>query len=125
MIYNLLISIFSLTATFGLVPNQTNETCMECSIYVPNAFSPNADARNDEFFIHPEATCQFSEFTVQIFDRWGNLLFTSDSPGFSWDGQVNNQDLPQAVYLYAIQYTLEGGSDSDRETLIGQLNLIR
>ena len=48
-------------------------------VYIPNAFSPNQDAINDEFKIY-YATPPI-EFQLEVFDRWGNcLLYTSPSP---------------------------------------------
>lgn len=122
MNYLLIIFLFS---SIGLNPTSVETSCQSCSIYIPNAFSPNNDSRNDEFFINPEAACQFADFSVHIFSRWGELIYTSENPDFRWNGKVNNQDVPQAVYLYAIKYTLIGADDSNQESLIGHLNLIR
>jgi gliding motility-associated-like protein len=73
-------------------------------LYAPNAFTPNGDGINDSFgckaiFVH--------EFKMSIFDRWGNLIFTSTSIDKPWDGKANNGDIlaQQDVYIYSVEVT--------------------
>jgi gliding motility-associated-like protein len=70
------------------------------TIAYPNAFSPNGDGINDIFRI---PSLNVTEFEVFIFDRWGNQIFFSDNPKFTWDGTVNGQPLPDGVYVMRIQ----------------------
>jgi len=113
-------SLGLLTGKFG------SDSCMDCNIYVPDAFSPNGDARNDEFAIYPGTSCTFTDFQVRIFDRWGNLHYESDQFDFAWDGRSGSEDLPQAVYYYVISYALEAGNDNvAKESLQGYVNLLR
>ncbi|MEQ8706354.1 MAG: gliding motility-associated C-terminal domain-containing protein [Phaeodactylibacter sp.] len=90
-----------------------------CSPYLPNAFSPNADGRNDTFF--PFVVCPNATYTLQIFDRWGNLVFESTDSNPEWDGQINGRAAPIGVYIYVVQ--LE--TAFTRETFSGELNLVR
>jgi len=99
--------------------------CAECAIYIPNAFSPNGDARNDEFLIYPEAACAFNTFAIKLYDRWGNVFFESEDPNFSWNGTIKNQDAPSAVYFYVIQYSLQNADDANSETISGDIALLR
>ena len=75
----------------------------ECNFYIPNAFSPNNDGRND--FFTPVFYCDVSEFEIKIFNRWGEKVFNTDIPGSGWSGKVNNEKVPQGVYAYVIDYT--------------------
>lgn len=66
---------------------------------VPNAFSPNGDGRNDYF---TAGTLFLQDLFVQIFDRWGNLVYQSANPAFKWDGSLGGEPLPEGVYVYTI-----------------------
>ncbi|HLF65308.1 MAG TPA: gliding motility-associated C-terminal domain-containing protein, partial [Saprospiraceae bacterium] len=62
------------------------------TLFIPNAFSPNGDNVNDEWMIvlnDPEIT----GVQCQIFDRWGNLIFVTESSPIVWDGKFNNQEM--------------------------------
>jgi gliding motility-associated-like protein len=74
------------------------------AIFVPNAFSPNADGLNDGFM--PLMFNVLSEdYTMQIFDRWGNLIFETNDINKSWDGRANggNNIAQIDTYVWKIQ----------------------
>ncbi len=80
----------------------TYEDCSECEItFIPNVFSPNYDGINDEF--RPFG-CSPSVYELKIFDRWGQLLFVSNSISDGWDGKLNGQFMNPGVYVYIIDY---------------------
>jgi gliding motility-associated-like protein len=69
-------------------------------VYIPTAFTPNADGNNDlwelsglEVYPNPE---------VQIFNRWGNMVFYSKGNYVSFDGTDKNKALPEGMYIYKI-----------------------
>jgi len=68
---------------------------------VPNVISPNGDGVNDFFCISLENS---TDFLIEIFNRWGKSVFTSDDSGFRWDGKFNQNDLPCGTYFYLISY---------------------
>ncbi len=70
------------------------------AIIVPNAFTPNRDRVNELWEI--ENIENYPEVRVEIFNRWGNLVFTSNGYGTPWDGTYNGEDLPVATYYYMI-----------------------
>ncbi len=71
-------------------------------IRVPNAFTPNGDGINDEF----GAAGKFvSDFFMQIFNRYGQLIFQSSSIQHKWDGRVRGQLQPSGTFIYSIRYT--------------------
>ncbi len=71
-------------------------------IYFPNAFSPNNDGVNDEFF---PFDFNVSEFHLRIYNRWGQLVFASDNLDEHWDGTVDNVPCSMGVYIYSAVYS--------------------
>ena len=70
-------------------------------LYIPNVFSPNNDGFNDLF--GPQGK-DFEVITFRVFDRWGSILFESDSNNTFWDGRVNGKFLDAGVYIYSLSY---------------------
>lgn len=73
----------------------------EFEFYIPNAFTPNDDGKNDSF----SAKGVFiKQYEMMIFDRWGNLIFVSDDINKGWDGKINHgtEIALQDVYVYSI-----------------------
>lgn len=66
---------------------------------IPNVFTPNGDKINDEFSYRNAEDWQF---TTQIFNRWGQLLY-HDSDGKFWDGTYKGEVVPDGVYFYMIE----------------------
>ena len=64
-------------------------------IYVPNAFSPNADGLNDILRAKPIGIKDFHYF--RIFNRWGNMVFTTADPLIGWDGKLKGVDQTQGT----------------------------
>lgn len=71
-------------------------------LYVPTAFSPNGDGSNDQLEIYIGSG--YTDFKLQIFDRWGATIFTAMRPEDKWDGTVNNTGVavPDAVYVMQV-----------------------
>jgi gliding motility-associated-like protein len=77
-------------------------------IYVPNVFTPNGDGQNDGFYV--DVTNNMGkEMFVQIFNRWGNLVFEINDFTTKWDGTVNGKDASAGVYFY--KYRVVGMND--------------
>jgi gliding motility-associated-like protein len=66
-------------------------------IYVPTAFTPNGDGRNDLFYVYPVG---FTLDKLQIFDRWGNLIFITSDPNHGWDGTFNGRRLNAGTFVW-------------------------
>ncbi|MBO0934066.1 T9SS type B sorting domain-containing protein [Fibrella aquatilis] len=73
-----------------------------CTIYAPDAFSPNADGLNDVFA--PVACGDITMTALRVYNRWGELIFRTNSLPFSWDGTYRHQPCPAAVYHWQIDY---------------------
>jgi gliding motility-associated-like protein len=68
---------------------------------IPNAFSPNGDAINDTWVI--KYLDSYPGATVQVFDRYGKLVFSSTGYQSPWDGKLNGVYVPVGVYYYVIE----------------------
>jgi gliding motility-associated-like protein len=90
------------TDSLGCQSYATVTVDLLCSTYiVPNVFTPNGDGKNDNFLIDAFG---FSSYHIEIYDRWGILMFTSDTPDSSWDGRnLKGQIAPDGVYYYIIK----------------------
>lgn len=77
-----------------------------CHIYLPTAFSPNGDGLNDQLTV--ATRCALSSYEMEVYDRWGRLLFRSNQLDRGWDGYFNGQLLPPGAYPFVIRYTPEG-----------------
>lgn len=74
-----------------------------CQVFVPNSFSPNNDGINDLFGVEDE--CVINGFAFSIFDRWGNLIFSSTDINFAWDGKLpTGQSTQDGVYVWKMKY---------------------
>jgi gliding motility-associated-like protein len=71
-----------------------------CNIWMPNAFSPNADGINDIF--KPEAGGHPKEYVMHIYNRWGQTVFSSFNIAQGWDGNINGKPADIADYYYRI-----------------------
>lgn len=72
----------------------------EFQLYVPNAFTPNGDGKNDAFFAKGESV---AEYEMIIYDRWGNQLFRTEEVFGEWDGTTNGIETPLGVYVWVIR----------------------
>lgn len=68
---------------------------------IPNAFSPNGDGLNDVLYVINHLNITLLEFT--IYDRWGELVFTSNDIHNGWDGTINNQEAEVGTYMYVMR----------------------
>jgi gliding motility-associated-like protein len=85
-------------------------------IYVPTAFTPNGDGKNDRWEI-PFLDPSFGG-TVNVFDRWGHLVYHAASETVSWDGKLNGTPQASGVYVYVITFKNNGMMLKGTVTLI-------
>ncbi|MCB0478068.1 MAG: gliding motility-associated C-terminal domain-containing protein [Crocinitomicaceae bacterium] len=70
----------------------------EVQIYIPNIFSPNNDGQNDIFKVYGPA---WKHYKMEIYNRWGGLIWESEDANVQWDGtHKNGEECPQAVFVY-------------------------
>jgi len=80
----------------------TASTTLKTAIDItfPNGITPNADGRNDTWAI--DLIEQFPQCQVEIYNRWGQLLFQSTGYVQQWDGIFDGKPLPVGTYYYII-----------------------
>ncbi|MFK7982692.1 MAG: gliding motility-associated C-terminal domain-containing protein, partial [Saprospiraceae bacterium] len=72
---------------------------IECKVFlIFNGFSPNGDNINETFTI--DGIENFPNNQIQIFNRWGNMVFEQAGYKGQWNGTWNNKDLPDGTYFY-------------------------
>mgnify|MGYP001205846799 CR=1 FL=1 len=69
-------------------------------VEVPNSFTPNADGMNDTWNLDFSA---YGTVSVQVYSKWGKLVFETNNPIVQWDGQYNGNDLPAGTYYYVLK----------------------
>lgn len=79
-----------------------------CEVIGPGAFSPNGDQVND-FFTQLDCT-DLSEYTMRIYNRWGELIFETADVFGKWDGTWNGEPAEVGTYIYTMTYTRQDGS---------------
>ncbi|MCZ2276901.1 MAG: gliding motility-associated C-terminal domain-containing protein [Bacteroidia bacterium] len=88
--------------------------------YLPSAFTPNKDGMNDTWKMESSFVKSAS---INIFNRWGQLIFHSDNKNFEWDGTFRNIPVPEGSYFYTIN--LIPYSDTENILRSGVIQLIR
>jgi gliding motility-associated-like protein len=97
----------------------------DCDIFVPTAFSPNNDGANDalQVFINCDIPIKVRRF--QVFNRWGNLLFTQiDTNDIRWNGQVNGTQIDQGVFVWYLEYEIEKDGKIETKITSGDFTII-
>ncbi|MEZ4824827.1 MAG: gliding motility-associated C-terminal domain-containing protein [Bacteroidia bacterium] len=74
----------------------------DCTLFMPNAFTPNEDGVNDYFY--PVFQCEINSYQLQIFNRWGKIVFETDNPDEHWDGTSKGSPSPSGVYAWKLNY---------------------
>ena len=74
----------------------------ECELWIPKAFSPNADGINDD--VRPWGNSAIIEMKYYIYNHWGTLVFESDAEHEAWDGKMNGEKCMQGLYVIYVQY---------------------
>ena len=85
----------------------------ECAnLLVPNIFSPTNDGVNEVFqlvFAGDGSTTAVANYAIQIFNRWGTLVFESTDPDNNWNGTINGNDASSGVYYYVVNAEYANG----------------
>ena len=112
----------TLTAINGICSSTITQTLTidpETFIYIPSAFTPNGNRRNDGFTAKGVGVEQFE---MSIFDRWGKRLFYSTNMSESWDGTYDGKELPNDTYVYQIEIV---NAKDERQSFTGSVTLMR
>jgi gliding motility-associated-like protein len=92
--------------------------------YIPNAFTPNGDGKNDNFKPVPtNPELPIVDFRLSIFDRWGGFIFEGDGISAGWDGTKNGVPCPGGVYVYQVTFRVEGVAEE--QVISGTAAIVR
>lgn len=110
---------YTLTVTSPENCSGTDEVLVKIlpKIVVPNAFTPNGDGINDTWVLQYLET--YPNCTVDVFNRYGQRVFTSVGYGRPWDGRTNGNLLPAATYYWVIN------PRNGKDVLKGSVTIIR
>ena len=89
------------------------------SVFIPNTFTPNNDGKNDIFKIRGTG---IDNYTMQIFDRWGELVFDGKDGYPQWDGTFKGQPVNIGVYAYVVEINFSDGTKTYKK---GDVTIVR
>ena len=89
------------------------------NVWMPTAFSPNNDTKNDVVFASGIA---IEKFAMTILNRWGQTVFVTENIALGWDGTYLEKPAQEGIYGYTLHYTLFDGKSYDKD---GTILLIR
>jgi hypothetical protein len=109
-----------LTNVCGVATDSMNFNQHSCSIWFPNAFSPNGDGRNDFLRLLGDVK-NVTRFDVIIYNRWGQRVYGSNNPFDGWDGTQKGQPCEIGTYYYMLRVIY----NHKEEVLKGGVELVR
>lgn len=93
--------------------------CAEPEIFIPSAFTPNGDNNNDVFYVRGS---NLYSIELEIYNRWGELVFRTDDLNSGWDGTYNGREADPGVFVYHLKAVC---LDKQEYFTKGNLTLIR
>ncbi len=94
-------------------------------LYIPNVFSPNGDGINDVFTVSLGPDLNVTAMDGSIFDRWGNLVFSSDNNPFVWDGLFTDKEVLPGVYVYTLKLVVMDNGVERITRLSGDITVVK
>lgn len=91
----------------------------EWYVYIPNTFTPD-DGRYNNYF--SASTYGIQTLSVSIFNRWGELVYSSNELDFKWDGTYKEAICPDGTYVYKVNFLT---NSKRQKNLVGHINLLR
>ena len=91
----------------------------EYHLYIPTSFTPNDDGNNETWKIE---SLGIREMRLEIYDRWGNKLFTTTDKDFEWDGKVGGERVAMGAYTWRIVLFTDNDEYVKREGTLLLLN---
>jgi len=98
------------------------DDCKTC-VHMPDAFTPNGDGMNDVFA--PIIGCDFTNYLLKVFNRWGIEVYESSNPIDGWDGKYMGKASEIGTYVYELDYAGTQHSLALDQRVKGYVVLIR
>lgn len=92
----------------------------DCFVYIPNTFTPDSDEFNQTFKC--KYSCEFYSYQMNIYNRWGEVVFTTFDPDGGWDATYNGGLVQSGTYTYTVIYQKDNGVEKHIE---GHVNVLR
>ncbi|MBA3680157.1 MAG: gliding motility-associated C-terminal domain-containing protein [Bacteroidetes bacterium] len=101
----------------------TIEITPDMGVYIPNAFTPDNNGRNEVFMPYGYGISE-DNYKMEIFDRWGELIFTSTEFRKGWDGKVKGTNITgqDGVYIYKITIS---DLENNKKNYVGHVTLLK
>jgi len=94
-------------------------------LFVPTAFSPNFDGKNDRFRVKGP-TQGIDNFRLSVYNRWGQLIWETNNFGDGWDGTYNGTNCPLGAYTWVLSFGVTGNiQEKNKVVKRGVVTLIR
>ncbi len=108
----------------GCTLSDTTQVIELCDprLYVPDAFTPNGDGRNDQLDVYG---LYFIDFEIKVYNRWGEVIFASNDVNQKWDGMYKGTKVQPGAYPYVVSFGSEYYPQRSKETLRGSVMVIR
>src|SRR5690606_32656886 len=90
----------------SVLVNVNTEKCLESNVFVPNAFTPNGDGRNDLFLVR--SLYPLDDFYLIVYNRWGEKVFETAEQTLGWKGDFKNLPAEAGVYSYILRADCHG-----------------
>jgi len=111
---------------FDVIPGTDCEVIeVHQEIFIPNVFSPNGDGVNDLFSVSFGSDVEVTAMQGSIFDRWGNLGFSSSVIPFIWNGYFEDEEVMPGVYVYLIKVTYMIDGKEHERVFTGDVTVLR
>lgn len=109
----------TMTDANGCLATDVVTVILPGTLFIPNTFTPNGDGYNDLFGAWGK---DLSELELWIYNRWGELIWSTEQLSGRWDGTVNGTESPIDTYVWKVKATELAGRKHDR---VGHVNLLR
>jgi len=77
---------------------------------MPNVFTPNGDGKNDSFKPAEDENCQYVQFDLRVYNRWGKEVWKTSDFSKGWDGLIDGNEASEGVYFWTFNYSYTDGS---------------
>jgi gliding motility-associated-like protein len=98
------IYIESITNSCGTATDEIKVSEIPCDncLFIPTAFTPNEDGKNDKF--GAISRCELNNYSLKVFNRWGQIVFQTNNISEKWNGLFNGTPAEVGRYFYLAQY---------------------
>jgi gliding motility-associated-like protein len=108
---------------FGCIDTISRIITTPLVFYIPNAFTPDGNEYNNVFTPIFSNKRKIENYSLSIYNRWGEIVFETKDVDFGWDGFYKNKMAESGTYIWQLQFT--NLFNSKKEQINGHINLLR